>query len=367
MKFTIQADAFAQALGPPARVANTQATKQAVGGALIEANTKSITITGTDYTTSVKVTVAAQVEETGKALVPIRRLFDCVKATDLPISIMTEQDTLRFKSGRFDAAMKLLPVGNFPALSVPRGGTTVELDSKVLVEAIAQVLPATGTDESRPSLMAVQVRLGKDRMELIASDAVRIARRTVMGSCDADYEGLVERVAVQEVQRAAMFSPTLTLTAVDDKLVFVTPNFKLLTTSVEGEYPSIESLLSRKFTELLTVNRLELVSALKRVSLMADDPHVPVHLLYNHQADELVLTVASPGVGTAVEGVSMTGDPIDLSFNAQFLLDGLEAARSEEVTLQFIGERQPLLLDGANDFQYVLMPVRVNLPQGAKV
>ena len=51
-----------------------------------------------------------------------------------------------------------------------------------------------------------------------------------------------------------------------------------------------------------------------------------------------------------------------MAFNSQFLLDGIDAAASDEVVLESIDPLKPAVLQTPDspDFLYLLMPVRIS-------
>jgi DNA polymerase-3 subunit beta len=113
----------------------------------------------------------------------------------------------------------------------------------------------------------------------------------------------------------------------------------------------------------LTVDREALTSAVERVSLVGgtNRDSAPIRMAMN--ADGLELSATAQDVGQSYEPVEakFEGTDVQVAFNSRFLLDGVEAAASAEVTIETTDPLKPAVLRGseAGDFLYLLMPVRI--------
>jgi len=136
---------------------------------------------------------------------------------------------------------------------------------------------------------------------------------------------------------------------------------KLVTRLIEGDFPNYRGLIPESHPNSLKVNREELLDALRRVKLLARES-TPIRI--EMSSDGMELVAVTQDVGTARESLesSYTGDELVVAFNPQYLLEGVEVAPSEEIILATIDELKPALVRavGADDFLYLLMPVRVS-------
>lgn len=100
---------------------------------------------------------------------------------------------------------------------------------------------------------------------------------------------------------------------------------------------------------------------MRRVKLMARES-TPIRLEMSHNSLELVAVTQDVGHASERMDVTFEGEGLTIAFNPDYLLDGLDAARGEEVRVETIGDNKPAVLRGsdADDFLYLLMPVRVS-------
>ena len=74
------------------------------------------------------------------------------------------------------------------------------------------------------------------------------------------------------------------------------------------------------------------------------------------------MSAQTQDIGEAKESlpVPFTGDPLEIGFNPEFLRDGLDSVESDEVALRLISPLRPgLLHSAAEDFSYLIMPIRL--------
>ncbi len=112
---------------------------------------------------------------------------------------------------------------------------------------------------------------------------------------------------------------------------------------------------------LINIGRMELLGALKRVSILSSEKTHSVKILIN--SDGVTLISISPEVGEAKEVIPLeySGEPVELGFNARYLMDVLEAISQDVVQVGLIDELSPTVIKPVGDEVYisVIMPMRV--------
>jgi DNA polymerase-3 subunit beta len=109
-------------------------------------------------------------------------------------------------------------------------------------------------------------------------------------------------------------------------------------------------------------DRGELTAAIKRVAIVASDQTHRVRLSFG--PEKLALAVQTPDLGEAEDElpIEYTGEPIEIGFNAQYLLDVLRYMESEEVKVSLSAPERPATFEpvGAElDYVCLVMPLRL--------
>ncbi|MGH1492761.1 MAG: DNA polymerase III subunit beta [Acidimicrobiales bacterium] len=363
MKFRCERDVIVEALGIAGRAVSGRGGMPGLAGVRAELVGDSLTLTGSDLdlTISIKVTVSG--ESDGVSVIPARLATDIVKALQPgAVSFAAADDSLSIASGRSEFSIRLIAGDEFPQLT-ELGSESVSLSSQQLADSLKQVVLAASSDDSRPILTGVLLAAESGGLRLVATDSFRLAMRDVAGVSvlEEGQSVLIPSRALGELNRILGQGDTVELKLGEREASFAVGDVRLVTRLIEGEFPNYRGLIPDSHPNLLTVGRASLLDALRRVKLLARES-TPIRLEITDGNVELV--AITQDVGTARESVegSYDGNDLTVAFNPQFLLEGIEVASGDEITLATIDELKPAVVRsvGSEDFLYLIMPVRVS-------
>jgi DNA polymerase-3 subunit beta len=341
---------------------------------LIEADDEgSLTLSAFDYEVSAKVTVPADVAESGRVLVLGRLLADISRNLPAkPVDVLADGNKVQVTCGSSRFSLLMMPVDDYPTLpSAPEPTGTLQGD--VFTQAVAQVAVAADRGDTLPILTGVRVEIEGDKVTLLATDRYRLAMRELTWNpeaTDASYVALVPARTLSDTAKAlgAAGSVEIALgsSAGGDGLIgFEAGQRRATTRLLDGEYPKVTSIFPSSVDTESVIETSALVEAVKRVSLVAER-NTPVRLKFT---DGQVAIEAGTGddaqASEAVEA-TLTGPDIEIAFNPHFLLDGLGAVGTAYARLSFTQPSRPAVLTGQAEaegdadesYRYVLMPVR---------
>jgi len=166
--------------------------------------------------------------------------------------------------------------------------------------------------------------------------------------------------ALAEVRRVVGEAPELTLRLGESDASFEIEGLVVTTRLIDGDFPKYEGLIPTGESNSLNVNREAMLDAVRRVRLLAQES-TPLRLVMNGDGLEIVAITQDVGEGHESVDATYDGDELTVAFNPAFLVDGLDVAPGEEVSLQTIDSLKPAVLrtPGNEHFLYLLMPVRV--------
>ncbi|MBC8036355.1 MAG: DNA polymerase III subunit beta, partial [Rhizobiales bacterium] len=145
------------------------------------------------------------------------------------------------------------------------------------------------------------------------------------------------------------------------KIRFAAGNLVLTSKLIDGTFPDYERVIPRHNDKVLDVDTRIFSEAVDRVSTISMEKGRAVKL--NISADKLVLTVNNPDSGSAEEEIAASygADPIDIGFNARYLLDVASQMKSASMVFNLADAGSPTIIRDPGDEQalYVLMPMRV--------
>ncbi|HUP99957.1 MAG TPA: DNA polymerase III subunit beta [Aeromicrobium sp.] len=378
MKFRIDRDSFADAVGWTARSLPTRPSVPVLAGLMIETSADGLTLSGFDYETSTRATLPAEVADDGRALVSGRLLAEIVKSLPAkPVDVALDGTKVQVLCGSARFTLQTMPVEEYPRLpDMPTASGTVKADD--FATAVAQASAAAGRDEMLPLLTGVRLEFEGSTVSLMATDRFRASLRDLSWypeRGDTSAQALVPARVLGETARSLAGSGDVTIAvssgdAGDGLIGFEgsvgTGTRRTTTRLLEGDFPRVRQLFQAQADTVAYVSTADLVESVKRVALVAER-NTPLRLTF---ADGSVLLEAGSGdEAQASEAIEATinGPDIAIGFNPGYLLEGLAVVGEPYVHLAFTQHTKPAALSGVADigaepdgaFRYLIMPVRL--------
>ncbi|MFL5869570.1 MAG: DNA polymerase III subunit beta [Solirubrobacterales bacterium] len=368
MKLTVQRDSLSSALQLVGRAVSSRGTLPSLGGVLLLADEGSLTLRATDMELALTRTLTdVAVERDGTALIPGRLVADVVRSLpegEVALELRPEQRDVELAAGGARFHIRTLPAEDFPRLPGLEGDV-VRLPASPLGSTIELVARAASRDEVRPILTGVLVQASESRLTMVATDSYRLSvKHTELDQPVAqEIEANVPARALRELSRiiSAEGADEVELAMPRNQAIFRASGVTLSSRLIEGQFPSWRQLIPEAFEHEVRLPREEFLEITRRVSQLAQR-NAPLRLAFAE--GELTVAAETPDVGDASEAMPApyTGEPLEIAFNPQFLIDGADSVGSEELALQLSSPLRPGLLrpvDG-DDFSYLVMPIRLN-------
>ena len=367
MRFTITRENLQQGLGAVAGSIPTRTTLPVLANILLEAEDGSVRLSGTDLDTAVSVRIPAEVAEPGAITAPAKKLQEIARELPGSVEVSTQGDTITIASGRSRFKLNGLPRDEFPAFPKVSFDETWSLTGKDLAQLIAHVSFAASTEETRPILNGVLWQLAEGEMRMVATNGHRLAKMTLPIEGDARVPAgdlIVHPKALVQVQK--LFGPdqTVEVARSENHLGFRTDSVQVFTRLIEGPYPNYEQVIPKDNDKTMVAEKGALNSAVRRMAIVASDQTHRIRMSLG--GPMLKFSVQTPDLGEATEElpVEYDGDPLEIGFNAQYLLELLRYMPTDEVRMTFKApERaatiEPVGNEDTPDYVCLVMPLRL--------
>ena len=372
MKVTIERGAFLKALNHVQSVVERRNTIPILSNVMIDAAKGRLKLTATDLDVEIVETLAADVLRNGAATAPAHMLYDIVRK--LPEGAQVQAELLTAEGGRLAVSagsirfeLACLPKEDFPQMTAGALPFRFRMQKDDLKKLIGRTRFAISTEETRFYLNGIYLHAHKEakrEMRAVATDGHRLARfQMELPEGAADMPGIiVPRKTVIELQRLLDdIEGAIEVSLSDTKIQFATDGVELTSKLIDGTFPDYQRVIPTGNDKVLTLDAREFAQAVDRVSTISADKTRAVKL--GIVRDKLTLSVINPDSGTATEdvGASYSAAPLEIGFNARYLLDITGQIEGKEVRFQLSDAGSPTLIEDAEDpgTLYVLMPMRV--------
>jgi DNA polymerase-3 subunit beta len=354
---------LAHKVGVVARAVSPRTTVQILSGVLLDVTKGRLGLAATDMDLSLRSSLAADVDGTGRVVVPGRLLVDVTRLlpdASVVIEYRPEEATVSIVCGPAQYRLHTYNAEDFPRLPDVGDTQLSEVAGESLLRTVARVSRAASRDESRPVLTGILVRFEAGKLVMAATDSYRLAvKETALAAAAPDLEAIVPARALAELARIAQRSETVRLGMHENHVIFGTEEAWLTTRRIDGQFPDYRQLLPETFEHEITFARAEFLDVVRRVSVMAQR-NSPLRLRF--EEGQVTVSAQTQDVGEAQEAlpVSFHGEPLEIGFNADFLREGIESVETDDVELKLISPLRPGLLQASEEeFRYLIMPIRL--------
>jgi DNA polymerase-3 subunit beta len=350
-----------------------------------------IRMTATDLDTTVTRTIAASVSTPGAVLVPGKKLSEI--AREIPdsctLDVRLKDDTVHLWCEETRTRYKLatIPVEDFPSPpGIPWQTDSFSVPGSTLKLLIERTSFAASTEETRPILNGVLWELAPGSMAMVATNGHRLSvtRVDTTGVSTAPEPRLdtvtvtfaearddtetpdviIHPRALALVSRLPQDEEDVMVSRTRTYVGFRGAGWEIITRTIPGPYPNYRAVIPQDSDRTMVADRGALAAAVRRMAIVASDQTHRIRLVLGEPM--MRVAVETPDLGTAHEDVPVDyeGDPLEIGFNAHYLLELLRYLPAGEVRMCFKGpERAAMLCPVADEdgisTEMLLMPLRL--------
>lgn len=365
MKLSCTQENLNRGLNIVARSVSSRASLPVLANILLQTEKGRLKLSATDLEIGIHTYIGAKVDAEGAITIPAKLLLDFVTTnTDKTINLTLKDLTLELTSDHFKANIKGIESSEFPLIPEVKKAEALELPALEFAGAINKTLIATALDETRPVLAGIFLYSQADKVKMVATDSYRLAEVTLNlnKKISKDISVIVPHRTMAELARILDGSvEKVQILTGDNQIEFIANETVLVSRLIEGVFPDYIQIIPTKTSLVGEVSKTEFASAIKMASLFARESANNIKLKFLAQEVQVLATSAHVGDNVSTVAAKVTGEPLEIAFNAKFILDFLNVIDSDLVNLEFSNNLAPGLVRAAKspNYLYVIMPLRI--------
>ena len=365
MKCTISKTDLVDILSIVLRGTSLRSTVPILSGILVDVRDGKGIFQTTDFEISIKHTILMDVQEPGKTVIPGKLFSDIVKSLpDAAINISTSNDQVTISCMDSSFTLSTLNPADFPHFPDVDTSLSITLPTKDIDKAISYVGKAASKDDSRPILTGILFSVENNNVRCVATDSYRLAFADLETNIQGveDFQAIIPSKIFEAITKAANKEEDLTISFSENQIVFVFGQTIFISRKIEGTYPNYKQLLPKDKVCTAQIDTSSITDAIKRVALLAQS-HTPIKLTFSSENQELVISSKTQDVGGATEKIqaNIEGESIEIAFNHQYILDGLQSIDGDTI-FELQASLKPGIIKSSENknYLYLTMPVRLN-------
>ncbi len=373
MKFILSSSVLSGRLQAVSRVINAKNALPILDCFLFELKEGRLSVTASDSETTLITSVEVN-ECDGEARMAItaKTLLDALKEIpEQPLTFEMDPDTLAinilYQNGKYSLVGR--NADEYPLAAQP-GDNAVQLpmEADVLLAGINRSLFATADDELRPVMNGIYFDITSEDITMVASDGHKLVRcRTMAAKGEGRAAFILPKKPATMLKNLLPKENCTVQIAFDERNAFFRlENFQMMCRLIEGRYPNYNSVIPRNNPYKVTIDRLLLLGAMRRVSIFSSQASSLIKLRL--QENEIVVSAQDIDFSTSAEEVltcQYDGQPMSIGFKSTFLIDILNNISSTEVVIELADPSRagvviPLEQEENEDLLMLLMPMMLN-------
>ncbi len=379
MKLECLQENLAEGLSVVGRVVPTKSTLPVLSNVFLAAREGELQLAATNLELAVAHRVPAALAQDGAITLPARLLADYVALLDhgqkVTLDLNEKTHKVHLGCGRYEANVAGIDAEDFPPIPSVSGGESFTMEAAVLKEAIGQVVFAAASDDTRPVLAGVLMRISGGTLTLAAADGFRLAVRNVDLPAGPELQMIVPARTLSEVARLLPSEEgqevTVSATASGNQVHFSFGKTDVTSRLIEGQFPDYQRIIPSGPKTNVVMSTTDFLRATRAAAVFARDNSNIVRLECTPPKENADLalgrvlvksTSAEMGDNEGNLDATIVGEEIQIAFNGKYLRDALEAIETQQVKLEITGPSSPGIIRPVGEpdgYLHVIMPMHV--------
>ena len=380
MKITCLQENLSRGLAVVGRAVANRATLPVIHNVLLSVDQSMLKLSATNLEIAMTTWVGAKIEEEGSITVPARLLTEFVNSLpNDPINLQLDEGSglLEISSGSSKAHINITDASEFPPIPTVDDGIAAEVDPLVLRSAITRVAFAAATEESRPVLTGVELKLDESKFTMAAADGFRLAvhHGALLKAVPEEMSVIIPARTMNELNRliSDREEPVeILMTPAKGQVMFRirgSDTVEIVSQLLQGTFPNYEQLIPQSYTTRAVMDLPTVLRAARTASIFARDGSniIRMHLMpaeADTEPPKVEISARSEEVGDNEDTVDLDeieGEEGKIAFNSRYLLDVLSVLEKGKVALETTTSSSPGVFKptDSDDYIHVVMPMFV--------
>jgi DNA polymerase-3 subunit beta len=307
------------------------------------------------------------IEATGEIIVQSKFILDIIK--NMPTDIINFEvfDGLKIMiySEKTQFNLNCLNSLDYPTIDIVDAKNHIDIKSSELKKLIKQTIFAISTQESRPLLTGLNIKINGDVLECVATDSYRLAKKVI--KLDTPYDEAVDIVIpgrnINEFDHIISDDDkNVEIHIVNNKLLFKYENILFLSNLLNGTYPNTSSFIPSEFKHLITAKLSDYFASIDRAALLASSKEKNI-IKMEAKEDELCISSFSDEIGKVEDYIKVArnnNEDISISFSSKYMSDALKTIDAEDIVIKMNEDSKPIIIQAIDDdsLTQLILPIK---------
>jgi len=364
MKFTCERSVLLKEITISNEIISSKNAISILSNIYLEANDNSLTIRATDMKVNFETKVPVEVIEPGSVTVYADKFYGILNSIpDGEIEFEQKDSKINIKTAVKKAKFQLKSIASdkFPEFTAA-GKEFFDIPIKHLKDMIKETIFAVSSDETRYFMNGVYFEKKEDTFVMVATDGRRLAfinKPAESGS--PDFPGIIIPTKILNIVLKRAGDEGMAGVSVSDNTIFIQfGSYRLSSVIIDAKFPDYRRVIPENQENSFTVNRVELLDAIKRVSLLVEEKSHRVYL--GLSSGVISVYCEENDIGNAREEISCKyeGEEHTIALNYRYLEEPFKVMAVDEISIMFTDPNKTITIMPVpeKDFFHIVMPMQ---------
>lgn len=370
MKFTIDKNLLLENLSNVIKAISTKNIIPILNGIKFEMTDDGLYLTATDGELTIQTFIESKkiknVKEKGIIIIQSKYLLDIIRKMPEDNINIEVIDGLKIKifTNKNQYSLNCLDPKEYPKFEIDRSKTLIKLESNILKMLISQTSFAISTQESRPLLTGINLKINGNLLEMTATDSYRLAKKTFIlnENIKDEVNIVIPGKNLIEFDKILTENKEVEIHIFSSKILFKYDNILFQSNLLSGTYPNTSNLIPTDFELIVDVNLSEYFAAIDRAALLTQSKEKNIVKMSINENDMHISSFSSE-IGKVDEEVSIkknNNQTLDISFSAKYMLEALRTLKEEKIIILLNSEVKPIVIKTVKDETLIqlILPIK---------
>ena len=369
MKFAIDKNIILEALNNVIKALSQKITIPVLNGIVLTVTKDGIELLASDSELTINVNIdkkeVKNIEAEGKLVIQSRYILDIIRKMPSDVIYFEGQENnVKIYSDTNEFILNCYNLADYPNIQIDKSSSVITLDADILRGVINQTSYAMSTQEVRPLLTGLNLKINGDILECIATDSYRLAKKVIKLATpiEESVNIVIPGKSVNELVSILKDEDTVDIHLFSNKILFIYKNITLQSTLLNGTYPDTTNYIPKEFEYMINLNLKDYYDAIDRASIitLSKDKNIVKMTI---DGKKMLITGSSDGNGKTKEELVVecnNSNKLDVSFSSKYMMEALKVLDTTNIILQINGDDKPIIINSVDDDTIVelILPIK---------
>lgn len=370
MKFSIDKNILLEGLNNVIKAISTKNVIPVLNGIMISLKKDGLYLLASDSELTIRTFIPKveikNIEQEGSIVVQSKYIIDIIRKmpTDIINVEVLDGFKIRIYSDNNQYNLNCLDSNDYPNIKMDESKTPVVIKASELKEIINQTSFAISTQELRPLLTGINIKIVGDLLECVATDSYRLAKKNIKlnNPVNNSIDMVIPGRNINELERILVDDDEVSIHVFNNKVLFMYKNIMFQSNLLNGTYPNTSNLIPTEFAYIINTNLDDFAAAIDRAALLTQGKDKNI-IKMNLDKENMLISSSSSELGRVEEKLIVetnNKEKLEISFSSKYMLEALKTFKESELLLLLNGDNQAIIVKSVKDdtLLQLILPIK---------